>query len=189
LQINVYTPLVSYFGSAGQARSYGGELALRLDPVPNFHINTTLSFMNARYTRYISGNNFYGASGGADPVSADLAGKKIPQSPDFKATVLASYDIDLGKAGTLTPSGNWLHSGGYYTTDYNTVLDYQKAYDKLGASLRWSAAKGNNTYIEAYGDNLTNQATLLSGVVGRLERIQVSYGAPRTYGVRVGTKF
>ncbi|WP_343612725.1 TonB-dependent receptor [Novosphingobium sp.] len=189
LQINVYTPLVSYFGSAGQARSYGGELALRLDPVPNLHINTTLSFMNARYTRYISGNNFYGASGGADPVSVDLAGKKIPQSPDFKATVLASYDIDLGKAGTLTPSGNWLHSGGYYTTDYNTVLDYQKAYDKLGASLRWSAAKGNNTYIEAYGDNLTNQATLLSGVVGRLERIQVSYGAPRTYGVRVGTKF
>ena len=188
LQINVYTPLVSYFGSAGKARSYGGELALRLDPVPNLHVNATISALNARYTSYISGNNFYGASGGMDPVSLNLAGKKIPQSPDFKSTLLVSYDVDLGKAGTLTPTGTWLHSGSYYTTDYNTPLDYQKAYDKFDLALRWNAAR-SSTFIEAYGENLTNQATLLSGVVGRLERIQVSYAAPRTYGVRVGTKF
>jgi iron complex outermembrane receptor protein len=188
LQINVYTPQVSYFGSAGKARSYGGEVALLTNPVPNMHIDVTLSFLNAKYTRYLSGNNFFGASNGADPVSVNLAGFKIPQSPNFKSTVLASYDIQLGKAGTITPSGTWLHSASYYTTDYNTVLDFQKAYDKFDVSLRWTDASGK-TYIEGYGENLTNRASLTSGVVGRMERIQVSYDAPRTYGVRLGTKF
>ncbi len=188
LQINVYTPQVSYFGSAGKARSYGGEVALLTNPVPNMHIDVTLSFLNAKYTHYISGNNFAGASGGNDPVSVDLSGYKIPQSPNFKSTVLASYDIELGHAGTITPSGTWLHSASYYTTDYNTPLDFQKAYDKFDASLRWTDASGR-TYIEAYGQNLTKQATLTSGIVGRRERVQVSYDAPRTYGVRLGTKF
>lgn len=188
LQINVYTPQVSYFGSAGKARSYGGEVALLTNPLPNLHIDVTLSLLNAKYTHYLSANNFSGLSGGADPASVDLSGYKIPQSPNFKSTVLASYDIELGKAGTITPSGTWLHSASYYTTDYNTVLDFQKAYDKFDAALRWTDATGR-TYIEAYGQNLTDQASLTSGVVGRRDRVQVSYDAPRTYGVRLGTKF
>lgn len=188
LQINVYTPLVSYFGAAGKARSYGGEVALRLNPVAGLHIDTTVAVMDAKYTYYVSGNNFYGLSDGTDPVSLNLAGKKIPQSPGFKSTVAVSYDYDMGQAGTLAPMATWLHSSSYYTTDRNTVLDYQKAYDKFDASLRWTDAKGK-TFVEIYGDNLTNEAVLLSGVIGRRQRIQVSYGAPRTYGLRVGTKF
>jgi len=188
LQINIYTPLVSYFGSAGKARSYGGELALRLNPVSALHIDASVAVMDAKYTTYISGNNFYGLSNGTDPISLNLAGNRIPQSPTFKSTLMVSYDIDLGSAGKLSPTGTWLHSSSYYTTDRNTVLDHQGSYDKFDASLRWSSADGR-TYIEAYGDNLTNQEILLSGVIGRRQRIQVSYAAPRTYGIRVGTKF
>ena len=188
LQINVYTPLVSYFGSAGKARSYGAEMALRTHPLPNLHIDATMALMNAKYTHYTSGNNFYGLSGGTDPVSLDLSGKQIPQSPNFKSTLRVAYDLDLGSAGMVTPSGSWLHSASYYTTDYNTVIDWQKAYDKFDASLRWTSANGK-TFAEAYGENLSNQASLTSGVIGRRERIQVSYAAPRTFGVRVGTRF
>jgi iron complex outermembrane receptor protein len=188
LQINVYTPLVSYFGSAGRARSRGGEFTLRVNPLPAFHVQGTIAVMDAKYTYYISGNNFAGQSGGADPVSVDLAGKQIPQSPKFKSTVLAYYDLDLGSNGTITPLGTWLHSSSYFTTDYNTVLDFQKSYDKFDASLRWTHANGRY-YVEAYGENLTDKAVLYSAVVGRLERVQVSYGAPRTLGVRFGTKF
>ena len=188
LQINVYTPQVSYFGSAGKARSYGSELALHLHPAQPFHIDATLAYLNAKYTHYISGNNFAGLSGGNDPVSVNLAGYDIPQSPKFKSTLTASYDLDLGHSGVLTPSATWLYSSSYYTTDYNTALDRQKAYSKFDAALRWTLGDGK-TFIEGYGDNIGNQAILYSGVVGRRERVQVSYGAPRTYGIRVGTKF
>lgn len=188
LQINVYTPQVSYFGSAGRARSYGGEITLRTVPLPDLHVDATLAYLDAEYTRYISGNNFFGASNGADPVSVDLAGQRIPQSPRLKTTLAVYYDIDLGTGGTIAPYANWLHSSSYYTTDYNTPIDFQKAYDKFDVSLRWTEAAGRY-YVEGYGNNITDQAVLLSAVVGRAQRVQVSYGAPATYGIRAGVKF
>ena len=188
LQINVYTPLVSYFGSAGRARSYGGEVTLRTLPLPDLHVDATAAYLNGEYTRYISGNNFYGASNGADPVSLDLAGRRIPQSPRLKTTVAVYYDIGMGDAGTIAPYVNWLHSSSYFTTDYNTALDFQRAYDKFDVSLRWTEAHGR-FYVEGYGNNVTDQAVLLSAVVGRAQRVQVSYGPPATYGVRAGVKF
>ena len=188
LQINVYTPQVSYFGSAGKAYSEGAELAARTLPLPDFHIDVTGAYLNAVYTRYISGNNFAGLSNGADPVSVNLAGYTIPMSPKFKTTFAAYYDWNLGSYGTISPYFNWLFSSPYYTTDYNTLLDKQHTFSTLDASLRWTSESGKY-YGELYGTNITNVPVLLSGVVGRDERIQVSYGPPALYGFRIGAKF
>jgi iron complex outermembrane receptor protein len=118
----------------------------------------------------------------------DLAGKRIPQSPKIKTTLAVYYDMDLNGHGTLSPSLTWVHSGSYYTTDYNTALDYQKAYNTLDLSLRWTAPTGKY-FVEGYGNNVTDVPVLYSAVVGRRERVQVSYGPPATYGVRFGVKF
>ncbi len=188
LQINVYTPQVSYFGSAGKAYSRGAEAAVQTLPYPNLHVDATAAVMEAKYTRYISGNNFYGASDGEDPVSVNLAGKAIPQTPKFKSTLAVYYDFDLGAHGVVAPYISWLHSSSYYTTDFNTTLDQQKAFDVVDLSLRWSAP-GGKYFVEGFGDNVGNVPVLYSGVVGRDERIQVSYGPPAVYGVRVGASF
>jgi iron complex outermembrane receptor protein len=188
LQINVYTPQVSYFGSAGQAYSEGGELSVFTLPAPNFHIDLTATSIYAVYTKYISGNNFYGASNGTDPVSVNLAGKYIPMSPKLKTTLAAYYDFDLGEKGVVTPYVSWLYSSSYYTTDFNTSLDEQKAFSVVDLSLRWTAPTGK-LYIEGFGNNVTNVPVLYSAVIGRDERIQVSYGPPATYGARIGVKF
>ncbi len=188
LQINVYTPQVSYFGSAGQANSKGAEFTLRTLPFDNFHIDGTVSYLDAVYTRYISSNNFYGQSNGEDPVSVDLSGKVIPMSPRYKTTLAAYYDFDLGRYGTLSPYASWLFSSKYYTTDYNTPLDKQGDYSLFDLSLRWTSAS-TKYYVEGFGTNVTNRAVLLSGVVGRDARVQVSYGPPAFYGARAGVKF
>jgi iron complex outermembrane receptor protein len=188
LQINVYTPQVSYFGSAGQAYSEGAEFAARTLPLPDFHIDVTGDYLNAVYTKYISGNNFYGLSNGADPVSVNLDSYTIPMSPKFKTTASVYYDWNLGKYGTISPYFNWVFSSSYYTTDYNTPLDRQKSYDTFDMSVRWTSENGKY-YGEIYGTNITDVPVLMSGVVGRDERIQVSYGAPALYGFRVGAKF
>ena len=192
LQISVYTPQLSYFGSAGKARSYGAEFALRSQFYKGFHVDATAAYLNAKYTRYISSNNFYALSGPdgapADPVSVDLAGKRIPQSPRLKTTLSVYYDAELGDYGTVTPMVTYLHSSTYFTTDFNTPLDRQRSYDKFDASLRWTAPSGKY-FVEGYGDNIGDKPVLFSAVIGRRERIQVSYGPPRTYGVRAGVKF
>jgi iron complex outermembrane receptor protein len=189
LQINVYTPQVSYFGSAGKAESKGAEFAARTLPLPDLHVDATASYLDAHYTRYISGNNFAGLSGGEDPVSVNLAGKAIPMSPKFKTTLAVYYDMNLGgNYGTLSPYVSWLSSSSYYTTDYNTKLDRQGSYNQFDMSLRWTSAAGKY-YVEGYGTNVTDLPVLFSGVVGRDQRIQVSYGPPAFYGFRVGAKF
>ncbi len=188
LQINVYTPLVSYFGSAGQAHSKGAEFALRTLPFTDFHIDATAAYLDAVYTKYISSNNFFGQSNGEDPVSVDLSGKYIPMSPKLKTTLAVYYDFNLGRNGTVSPYISWLYSTKYYNTDYNTALDEQKSYSQFDMSLRWTAAS-KKFYVEGFGTNVTNVAVLYSGVVGRDARIQVSYGPPAFYGVRAGVKF
>ncbi len=188
LQINVYTPQVSYFGSAGQAYGRGAEFAIRTLPLENFHVDVTAAYLNAKYTKYISANNFYGASGGEDPVSVNLAGKVIPMSPKLKTTAAVYYDFVMGDYGTLAPYVSWLYSSKYYTTDYNTALDLQKNYNMVDLSLRWTAASGKY-YVEGFGNNVGDVPVLYSAVVGRDERVQVSYGPPTTYGVRAGIKY
>jgi iron complex outermembrane receptor protein len=148
----------------------------------------TGDYLNAVYTKYISGNNFYGLSNGADPVSVNLDSYTIPMSPKFKTTASVYYDWNLGKYGTISPYFNWVFSSSYYTTDYNTPLDRQKSYDTFDMSVRWTSENGKY-YGEIYGTNITDVPVLMSGVVGRDERIQVSYGAPALYGFRVGAKF
>ena len=188
LQINVYTPQVSYFGSAGQAHSEGAEFAVKTLPFTGMHVDLTADYLYSVYTKYISSNNFYGQSNGEDPPFVDLAGKTIPQSPRFKTTLATYYDIDLGGRGTLAPYFDWLWSAKYYTTDFNTPLDEQKAFNQFDLSLRWTSPS-DKYYIEGYGTNITNVPVLMSGVVGRDARIQVSYGPPAFYGLRVGASF
>ncbi|WP_293881043.1 TonB-dependent receptor [Sphingomonas sp.] len=187
LQINVYTPLVSYFGSAGKARSKGGEIAIRTLLATDFHVDLTAAYLDAKYTTYISRNNFFGASNGQDPVSVDLAGKRIPNSPKLTTTAAVYYELHVGDEAVVTPYVSWMHSSGYYTTDYNTALDRQKNYNLVDVALRY--APNSKLFVEAYGNNVFDKPVLFSGVVGRTQRVQVSYGPPATYGLRAGVKF
>jgi iron complex outermembrane receptor protein len=177
---------LSYTASAGAARSYGAELDVRTIPVRNLHFDMTAAYNNAKFTDYVRPNPFYTATNG-DPVQLQLAGNSVAVSPKIKTTVNTYYDMYMPGVGTFTPSLTWLHSTKYYTSDYNTVLDEQKTYDTLDLALRYSPNK--RFYVEAYVQNLTNVAVIYSGQLGSNQRVQVSYGAPRTYGARAGFKF
>jgi iron complex outermembrane receptor protein len=67
-------------------------------------------------------------------------------------------------------------------------LDQQGAYNLVDLSVRWTAATGK-MYAELYGNNVGNVPVLTSGVVGRDQRVQISYGPPALFGVRVGYKY
>ena len=176
----------SYTASAGKARAWGAELDVKTIPLPRFHFDVTAAYLNAKFTDYVRPNPFYTTTNG-DPVTLQLAGKTVPVSPRVKTTVNTYYDIDLGNAGVLTPMVTWLFSTKYYTSDYNTVLDRQRAYNLIDLSLRWEP--NPKYYLEGFVQNLTNLPVIYSGQLGSNQRVQTSYGPPRTYGVRAGVKF
>ena len=183
LQITILDPTtnLSYYASAGAARSYGAEAELKTLPFDGLHVDLTAAWLNAKFTKYVRPNPF------GDTTTVNLAGKRVPTSPTLKATASVSYDADLGSAGVITPRVDVLYSTKYYSTDYNTVLDLQKSYATVDASLRYTPESGA-FYIEGFVNNLTDKAVIYSATLGGAARIQESFSPPRVWGVRLGAK-
>lgn len=183
LQITILDPTtnLSYYASAGAARSYGAELELKTLPTERLHFDLTAALLNAKFTKYVRPNPF------GDTTTVDLAGKYVPTSPKLKATASIYYDADLGNHGTLSPRVDVLYSTKYYSTDYNTVLDLQNAYATIDASLRYTPESGS-FYVEGFVNNLTDKAVIYSATLGGSARIQESFSPPRVWGVRLGAK-
>lgn len=183
LQITILDPVtnLSYYSSAGAGESYGAEFEVKTVPVDNLHLDMTAALLHAEFTKYVRPNPF------GNTVTVDLAGKKVPMSPTMKLTTSLYYDASVG-GGVLTPRVDVLYSTKYYATDYNTVLDRQKAYGTIDASLRYTP-ESNRFYVEAFGNNLTKKAVIFSATLGSTARVQESFSPPRVLGLRVGANF
>jgi iron complex outermembrane receptor protein len=178
---------LSYIQNAGKAHSKGFDATLDVVPVRALHIGGSATYLEAKFDRYSRPNDFFTATNG-DPRLVDFAGKRIPMSPKWKFTGNVYYDLDVAGMGTFTPYVSWLHSSSYQTLDYNTVLDRQKAYDKLDARLMWRS-EDDRFGIEAFVENLTDVAVLNRSVLGNSQRVQQSFQPPRTYGVKLSVDF
>lgn len=179
-QFLVGTSTLSAIRNAGQAFSQGLEVEFVARPVPELTLNATATLMKTEYTQYITGAppNYPAA-----PNGISLAGKRIPFSPSSKFTFGARYDIDLGNSGVITPSANAIVSSSFFNTDFNTVLDLQKAYAKFDARLGWRS-KDDRYGIDAFIENIGNIAVKNRGVFGS-QGLNASYETPRFYGVQV----
>jgi iron complex outermembrane receptor protein len=113
----------------------------------------------------------------------DYSGNRVPYSPKYKLTGFVSYDFQLPNGGKITPQATLLLSGGYFNTDTNTVLDFQKAYAKLDLRVGWTS-KDDRYTVEAFVNNATDEITLNRATFGS-RGLNQSYDAPRMVGVRL----
>jgi iron complex outermembrane receptor protein len=113
--------------------------------------------------------------------------RRVQNTPDWSAQFGASYDIDLGSGGTLTPQFNTMWSGRYLLSPAAPNIE-QKSYFKTDARITWVDRNGNLS-IQAFVQNLENKATLGRITVSANGQIQGTYDDPRTYGVRLGYRF
>jgi len=178
---------LSYIQNAGKAHSKGFDVALDLAPARGLRLSGSATYLEAKFDEYTRPNDFYTATNG-DPRLVNFAGNNIPMSPRWKFTGNAYYDAEIPGIGTITPVVSWLHSASFYTLDYNTVIDRQKAYDKIDLRLSWRQ-EGGRFGIEGFVENLTDVAVLSRSVMGNSQRIQQSFQAPRTYGVKFSADF
>jgi len=174
---------LSAIRNAGRAYAQGVEIDLQARPTPELTLNATANFVKTEYTDYITGAppNYPAA-----PAGFSLAGRQIPFNPRSKFTFAARYDIDLGSSGVITPSANAIVSSSYYNTDYNTVLDLQKAYAKFDARLAWRSADSRYG-IDLFVENIGDIAVKNRGVFGS-QGLNASYETPRFYGISLSIR-
>ena len=180
---------VSGIGTAvinADAKIDGAEIELEGRPVRELTLTANASYLNARFTRF-EGVDDPGIAG-INRIS--LNGNRLSQAPRFTFNAAAQYNFHTD-AGTFAPRVEYVRTSKYFFTPFNVDRLSQSAYGLLNASLRFSTAN-DKWWAELYGRNLTDKLAYAGGFVGFAgvgAPEVVSLVPPRTYGVRVGTRF
>ena len=178
--------------TGGKIKATGVEAILDVIPVENLHLTLSGNYLHARYGDFpqlVSGQTNGGFAAGATRT-VNLKGYKAVYSPTFTGTFIASYDIDLGHRGKITPLIQVHYSSSYYAhgnLPYNPA-GFQDHYTKTDLRLGWTS-ENERFGAEIYGENLENEIVNQRTQSGGDGIEQVSWGMPTNYGVRLRAKF
>ena len=125
--------------NAGRTRSFGGELTLNYNPIPQLDLLASYGYTNARFVDFNDGLE-------------DYRGKRLPYAPANTLFAQATY---IQSCSTRLPyylefSVNFNGAGNIYWNESNTLR--QNFYGLLGTSIAYRAPRWS---VEVWGKNLT----------------------------------
>ncbi len=200
-------------GNIGTTTRNGGEInanGLEIEavwlPTDALNLSANIAFLDSEYGEFGFGNLYQAYSGdlpinGGTPVtingrstvlggSIQLEGETTPWSPDLTINFNASYDFDLGSNGILTPALQTFWSDSYSVSG-NLPIDpsgFQDSFTKTDLRLIWVSADEKYS-VEAFVENIEDEAVNARANVGGNDFGQTSYLAPRNSGIRLRAFF
>ncbi|MFM5931912.1 MAG: TonB-dependent receptor [Novosphingobium sp.] len=191
--------------NAGKAKIWGFEAAADIKLSDNDTFHASFNYLKARYGELFAQFNVYtvpgtGADvngiGDLDPNTAgvqqpNFAGNRPSFSPSFIITAGYDHVFRLGDAGSVTASVNTTFKSSYFTDFYNYRDGQQKAFTQTDASLVYKP-ENDRFSVTAFVKNIENTRPLTYGSfvsAGPDDIFNWQFGAPRTYGIRVGVEF
>ncbi len=171
--------------NAGAAKVDGLELEGTYMPAPNNQLNFSATLEDARYTNYIISPS--------NPTSGNYNGDPLDHAPKVTLSAGYIYTQPLANGGRLVASIRSKYSDKYAIINTNVNAQFwQPAYTTTDLSLRYNAPN-DRWYLEGYVRNLEDKiaVTYVNTSPGwpTLNDGTVNTTDPRTYGVRIGTKF
>jgi iron complex outermembrane receptor protein len=133
-----------------------------------------LAWLDATYDRYVA----VGTGG----VTADVAGNRLSNAPEWSGRLWIEGKADAGRAGTLSLRADWRWQSTVFFTPFNDAVQRQQPYGLLDLSLevgpkRWS--------LGAYVRNLTNEQHITGTFASPPPAIGGRPGEPRMMGVQL----
>ena len=178
LQLNLSNPEVQgqlYIANVGSASSMGFELDATARPIPGVDVIGAFGYTNARF------------GDGSRALGVDISDNKIPNTPDFTASLGVQYSREIANAGTVYGRADLVIYGAFEYDEANA--EGQDAYSLM--NLR-GGFRRNIFVFEGWVRNLfdTNYIPVAfaygplapSGFIGES-------GAPRTFGLSAGVRF
>ena len=183
--------------NASAAQISGAEVSFLARVTNGLTVDGSLGLLDAEFDRYVTADSFFPNS----PI-IDLAGNKLPYSPELKANLGLQYDWKLeGNNGQFSArvDGSWIDE--QWSNAFNrpgdgiNLLgdgDLLPAYSLINARFGWDSA-GGDWSVDAYVNNVFDEAAktysfVTSAAIIRGE-VYSSITAPRTFGVRVSKTF
>jgi iron complex outermembrane receptor protein len=163
--------------NAGSARIWGVESELEAVPTRRIHLNASLSYLNAKYTRI---------DPRAAPVNLD---SKLVNTPEWSGSLGITGVLWSGGAGELSTRWDWAFCSELSKDAENTPELIQPDYDTLNGSLTYTSAS-ERWALSVGGTNLTDEDYLVTGnynpAVGQVYGV---FNRPREWYARVKLDF
>ena len=173
--------------NGGSINANGIELDLTALPTDRLKVVANLTFQDSKYDEFGAVNRFQ--TGGTGPAGfVDLSGRETPWAPKLSGNLNVSYAIAT-TMGLFTPYAQLAYSGAHWTTGLQQFpLARQDAYSRVDLRLYWQSTDAH-WKAQLYVENATEEEVLQHTIVGGSDIIQVSWGRPRIYGLRIGYDF
>lgn len=186
LQVARYEAPNYVYDNAAEASMEGAELNATWQAVSGLVLMAGVSALDATYDSFPGATaNEWNPAGGNTTVTLDASGYDLIRAPEITGFISADYRLqtDLGEFGAFLSA--------YYNDGYNLELTgsiAQDAYTQLDGELSFTPSRFADLSVVLWGRNLTDEDVLQSLLETPLAS-GVSYGAPRTFGVRFDMMF
>lgn len=191
--------------NAASATIWGLEFESQMLVGDSGLFSTSINYLNAEYDDFLGQFNVLTVAGtGADvngigdldPNTAaieqpNFKGNTPPFSPEWVITAGYDHEFSLSGGGTIIASISTLYKSSYFTEFFNYADSEQEDYTKTDISLEYKTAD-EKWSVQIFGRNLEDErnVTYASFVsAGPDDIYNWQFGAPRTYGVRIGYEF
>jgi iron complex outermembrane recepter protein len=185
IQVNVFNNTTALTINGARAQIYGLDLDMIAKPVENLTVNFGTELIHDRFQSFPNGqviNPVPLADGGGTVYSSgNLAGKRIPFTPDATIKFGVDYVVPMS-VGDFTLSLSYSYNNGWYFSPDNSVG--QGAYSLLNSQVTW-ALPDHHTEVSIWGKNLTNKdyATFFITAANPGGFEERTLGPPRTFGI------
>ena len=174
--------------NSGEIFANGLEAELVWLPAAAMYLSISVSMLDSKFGLF-NVLNRYQLTNGVPASSVNLGflareGEQAIYAPDMTISAFASYDIDLGESGTLTPMVQFYQSDDYWAGALPYPQARQEAYSSTDFRLVWFSGT-DRWSIEAFIENIENAAVLGISTVSDNDNVQANYGHPRNYGLKV----
>src|SRR5690606_10222948 len=167
------------FINAGDARIYGGELELALEPHPQWYFSLGVGLLNTHLS--------------ADPdlkvESQPNDGNTLRNSPEYSLNGIARYSIPLAANGEVSVQADFRCQDDDSHNVDNEPFETEEAYGIANLRLGWDNVDGN-LRVEAYVENLFDEHYSVQSIRSTsLAASTKNWGLPRWWGVKAKYSF
>jgi iron complex outermembrane recepter protein len=190
LQVPLFRSTATILENGAKARIYGIDIELEAKPTNRLSLNASAELLHDRFVEFPNGSVSQpvpaSEGGGNITTSRDLAGNRLPFTPDSTFGFGADYTIPL-LHGSLVASGDYYFNDGWYPGAENILK--QGSYSTVNGRISWRAP-GDRLEVSVWGKNLTDKAYATFFIfspnpAGYDDR---TLAPPRTYGVTLRYK-
>jgi iron complex outermembrane receptor protein len=187
LQVTQYdaATFANYIGNAASASVTGIEFDLVAQPTPHLNITAGLGLLDASFDRFI------------DQYGVDLKGNDLPFAPSLSASLATQYSWPINSAIGAFVRLEGTYRDRTYPDVQNDPRNQLESYTLLNA--RAGLRLGDAWTLEVYARNLTDELYSVNRTTQRpllsflppfaYDETTTTFGAPRTYGVKLTTRF